>query len=233
MIRLLTIITCLSLGLKSLACSGCRNDESATQRKSPEVSASASASAAPVTSAATEAASAWPVPVGPNLAILPGKGVGAIRFGATIATIERLMEFSCEVKTDTLCGYNGRAIDFILKDGVTVEMQVHRVDRTDRHLSGAKYGVFNGRLLGGATPGMLQEAAVETLGAAQRVEPVTEAGPWGTLERHHYADMIVEYDKLPNGNVVLGGIVLTAPATTAPSASASGTTAAPVAPKPR
>jgi hypothetical protein len=159
--------------------------------------------------------------------------VGAIRFGATIATIERLMEFPCEIKTDTLCGYNGRAIDFVLKDGVAVEMHIHRVDRLDRNLSGAKYGVFNGGLLNGASPGMLQPAASEMLGAAQRVEQVADGGPWGTVERHHYTDLIVEYDKLPSGSVVLGGVVLTAPAAPATSAAASGVPAPAASSRPR
>jgi hypothetical protein len=144
--------------------------------------------------------------------------VGPIRFGANIATIERLMEFPCEIKTETLCGYNGRAVDFILSNGLVTQMRVHRVDRTDPNLAGAKYGVFNGRLLQGASPGMLQPAAIEMLGAAERIEPVTNGGPWGTVERHHYSDMIIEYDRLPNGNVVLGGIILKAPASAAQSA---------------
>jgi hypothetical protein len=158
--------------------------------------------------------------------------VGAIRFGATVATIERLMEFPCEIKKETLCGYNGRAVDFILKDGATDAMHLHRVDRENRHLTGAKYGVFNGRLLGGASLGMLQPAAVELLGTAQRVEPVADPGPWGTVERHHYPDMIVEYDKLPNGNVVLGGVVLAAPKGPGPGVSASATAPAAPAAKP-
>lgn len=232
MIRPLTMIACLSLGLTSVACSGCRSDDKSTQQKAGTAATTASASAAPASSAPAEP-TAWPVPVGPRLAILPGKGVGAIRFGATIATIERLMEFPCEIKTDTLCGYNGRAIDFILKDGVAVEMHIHRVDRPDRNLSGAKYGVFNGGLLNGASPGMLQPAAREMLGAAQRIESVTEAGPWGTVERHHYTDMIVEYDKLPSGSVVLGGVVLTASTAPATSAAASGAPAPAASSKPR
>jgi hypothetical protein len=159
--------------------------------------------------------------------MLPGKGVGAIRFGANVATIERLMEFPCEVKTESLCGYNGRAVDFTLTDGVVSEIHVHRSDRANAHLAEAKYGVFNGRLLDGASLGMLQTAAMEILGAAQRVEQVKDGGPWGTVERHFFPDMTVEYDRLPNGNVVLGGVILTSP--TAPAAASSASAKVPAA----
>lgn len=226
MIRALAIFGCVSLGLTTLSCSSCQSDRSTPQG----TSAVASASAAPSTPSSASpgtAPTSWPVPVGPGLAILPGKGVGSIRFGATIATIERLMEFPCEIKTDTLCGYNGRAIDFVLSNGVASEMHIHRVDRADAHLAHAKYGVFNGRLLNGVSPGMLRPAAVEMLGAPQRVEPVADGEPWGTIERHHYADMTIEYDKMPSGDIVVGGIVLTAPTASSPNApSASAATSA-------
>lgn len=228
MIRPLALVGCVSWALSAVNCSGCRSED--TANRGPIVIASAKVKAASAPSAAAEP-TAWPVPVGPALAVLPGKGVGSVRFGATIATIERLMEFPCEVKTDTLCGYNGRAVDFILNNGVVTEIQLHRVDRSDPHLPGAKYGVFNGRLLDGAALGMLQPAALEILGAAQRVEKVADGGPWGTVERHYFPDMVVEFDKVENGNVILGGVVLTAPA--APAAGASGAPAPAASNKPR
>jgi hypothetical protein len=135
------------------------------------------------------------------------------------------MEFPCEIKTDTLCGYNGRAIDFVLTNGAASAMHIHRVDRADANLARAKYGVFNGRLLNGVSPGMLRPAAMEMLGAPQRVEPVVDGGSWGTVERHHYPEMVIEYDKMPSGDVVVGGIVLTAP--TAPPPNAPAASAAP------
>lgn len=219
MIRPLTLIGCVCWALSTVSCSGCHSDDTTNQGPIVIASAKVKAPSAPVASAAAEP-TAWPVPVGPALAVLPGKGVGSVRFGATIATIERLMEFPCEVKTETLCGYNGRAIDFILSNGAVTEIHLHRVDRTDPHLPGAKYGVFNGRLLSGAALGMLRPAALEFLGAAQRIEQVADGGPWGTVERHHFPDMVVEFDKVSNGTVILGGVVLTAPAT--PAASTSG-----------
>src|SRR3954468_24171393 len=49
------------------------------------------------------------LPEGPQLAIQAGQGVGPIRIGATVATIERLMEAPCEVKTESVCRYIRRA----------------------------------------------------------------------------------------------------------------------------
>jgi len=194
------------LGLFSLRCSSCQSSDSAPASTPPAASSAPSAARAPA------AESAWPVPVGPSLAILPGKGLGAIRFGAQVSTIERLMDFRCEVSTKNLCGYNGRAVDFLLTEGVLTAIHIHRVQRPNPHLKQAHYGVFNGRLLNGASMGMLKPAAAEMLGEPQKIEQVTDDNPRGTVERHHFPDLIVEYDRLPNGDVVLGGLVLTAPA---------------------
>ena len=64
------------------------------------------------------------------LAIQAGQGVGPIRIGATVATIERLMAAPCEVKTESVCRYIKRAVEFDLdKSGVTDRIVVHRHDR--------------------------------------------------------------------------------------------------------
>jgi hypothetical protein len=203
---------CCALGALLLA-PACRCDGKEQDKARPAPGASATpAPAATPSASAKPASSAFPVPVGPALAILPGQGVGAIRFGANTATIERLMEFPCEVKTETLCGYNGRAIDFHLQDGVLDEIHIHRAYRKDTNLSGAEYGVFNGRMLNGVRPEMLQRAVIETLGPPERLEQITDDNPWGTIQRHHYGAMTLEYDKVQSGNTVLGGIVLRAEA---------------------
>jgi hypothetical protein len=142
------------------------------------------------------------------LAILPGQGVGPIRFGATIATIERLMEAPCEVKTDRLCRYLERAVEFELEDGKTRRIRVHRRGRFADRDPSDEYGVFNGAIPPDLRFGMLPWAIQEHLGKPQRVEPVTAPNDWSTLERHFYPGMILEYDRLPNGNAVLGGVIL-------------------------
>lgn len=204
---------CCALGALLLA-PACRCTDKAENKAQPAAATSAAAPPAPPPSIASAkpASSAFPVPVGPALAILPGQGVGAIRFGANTATIERLMEFPCEVKTETLCGYNGRAIDFHLKDGVLDEIHIHRAYRKDTNLAGSEYGVFNGRMLNGVRPEMLQRAVIETMGPPENLEQLTEDNPWGTIQLHHYGATTLEYDKVQSGNIVLGGIVLRAEA---------------------
>ena len=70
------------------------------------------------------------------------------------------------------------------------------------------YGIFNGRFEGGVSMGMLMPAVQELLGKPKAVRPVTEANPFGTFELHDYPDFTLEYDKLPQDRVVLGGAVL-------------------------
>jgi len=55
------------------------------------------------------------LPEGPILAIEAGKGVGPIRLGATVATIERLMTAPCEVKPPTLAGTSDAPSEFDLR----------------------------------------------------------------------------------------------------------------------
>lgn len=154
------------------------------------------------------------VPVGPVLAVLPGEGVGPIRFGATLKTIERLMEAPCTEKTETdstvLCRYQAHAVDYTLRDGVLTEIHVHGTEREftpGKGLDvGNTYGVFNGGFVNGARFGMYPKFV--RLGQPLRTETV-KPGRFPTVEKHYYDGLVLEYDKLQNGNVVLGGAVLT------------------------
>lgn len=154
--------------------------------------------------------SAWPVPTGPRLAILAGQGVGPIRLGATVATIERLMDRPCDMRTENSCRYFGRAIEFNLKDGVTVEMHLHRRDRPTTP-EGTVFGVFNGRTPEGVTFLMLPSGTEELLGKPQKIETVSDPNPWGMVEVRDYPGMKLEFDRLPTGKIVLGGIVIAKP----------------------
>jgi hypothetical protein len=170
----------------------------------------------------------WPVPGGISLPILRGEGVGPVRFGARLDTIERLMGQPCDQKVplgsapiaagagaggaasepaDLLCRYSARAVEFELKNGVLVRIHVHRPARPFDPERG--FGVYNGRFPEGAALGMFAFAAEESLGKPTRIEPVTGANPYNTVELRHYPAMVLEYDRLPNKNVVLGGVVLT------------------------
>jgi hypothetical protein len=181
------------------------------------VAAAPSAAAAPSTVVVPEsppqpglARTSWPVPTGPLFEIIPGKGLGPIRLGATVATIERLMELPCEIKTETLCRYLGRGADFVLKDGAAVEMRVYRRDRPTTP-AGAYFGVFNGRMRNGVDFEELPFAVKEIMGAPKKVETVSDGGPAHTVEVHSYDGLRIEYDRLPNGNNVVGAFVIVPP----------------------
>jgi hypothetical protein len=153
------------------------------------------------------------------LAILPGQGVGPIRFGATVETIERLMEAPCDVKTETVCRFVDRALEFTLANGALVEVLIHRRDRPAAPLPGqspqlpSTFGAYNGALppdpdTGAKLPvdfGMHRQAVEEALGKPQRIERV-EANPNGTVERLSYPGLVLELDEYPAAREpVVGG----------------------------
>ena len=149
------------------------------------------------------------VPSGPRLAILAGKGVGTIRIGATVATIERHMGRKCDELTGQVCRYVGRAVDFLLDDGKVASVHVHRPHRP----SGVKddagvervFGVFNGAIPPDVQFGMTIPGVQVALGPPQRVEKVNDER-FGTRELHYYPGMILEYDQLSGAPLVLGGV---------------------------
>lgn len=150
--------------------------------------------------------------VGPAFPILPGEGIGPVRFGATKATIERLMAAPCDDATETLCRYVARAIEFKLDGGVVTEMRISRKGReAKRNADGAivEYGFFSGAIPPDLYFGMLPTAIQQYLGPPQKVEPISPVGPDGFSERHVYDGMTLEYDAWSTGKLVLGAVVLT------------------------
>jgi hypothetical protein len=197
----------------SLACVlsifGCKSPTGSPSSGPP--SASAAASAAPPL-AASAPNKTYQVPIGPRLAILAGQGIGPIRFGATVATIERLMEAPCEVKTPDKCRYIMQAVEFDLKDGAVDRIVIHRHERPagpDAQGKPQFYGFFNGGIPPYLGFGMLQSAIVKDLGPPTSVEKVTTPNDFNTVERDTYPGMLMEYDRYTNGNVILGGVILT------------------------
>lgn len=163
----------------------------------------------------------WHIPVGISLPILPGEGVGPIRFGASLETIERLIAEPCEEKRQdapdvTVCRYSAQAIEFFLTDGALSSLRIHRLGRPFLKDPKPDFGIYNGRFQSGASLGMLQPAVQELLGKPQAVRTVTEPGAFNTVgfntvELHDYAGFVLEYDKSQSGQIVLGGIQLSAP----------------------
>jgi hypothetical protein len=179
--------------------------------------ASASASAPPNSSAARPAAPlhsahTFDMPIGPRFAILAGTGIGPIRFGATVATIERLMEAPCEIKTSDKCRYIKQAVEFELKDGVVDRIVIHRHERPagpDAQGNPQSYGFFNGGIPPNFGFGMIPSAIVKGIGAPVSIEKVTTPNDFNTVERDTYPGMLLEYDRYTNGSIILGGATLT------------------------
>jgi len=216
--------TCLLGG-----CDGCGNGSREPKLTEKEqVAALASALQAPAASAKPPEGIGHPINVipgqgpkrieflepktGPSMPILPGQGIGPIRFGATKATVERLMGLPCDDATDTLCRYLGRAVDFKLTDGAVTEIRVSRKGREAKRApdgSIMEYGFYNGALLPDLYFGMRPEALQEQLGKPQKIEKISPPGPDGFAERHVYDGVTLEYDAWSNGNLVLGAAILT------------------------
>lgn len=159
------------------------------------------------------------VPVGPIFTILPGEGIGPIRFGATLQTIQRLMEAQCTEVAErdglTWCRYQAHAVEFGLDKGRLVQIHIHGSEREFTPGKGLGvdnvYGIFHGKFANNGQLGMYRQYAAQ--GEPLRIEEVTP-GRYPVVEKHYYDDMVLEFDKLRNDNIVLGGVVLTKPSKT-------------------
>jgi hypothetical protein len=151
----------------------------------------------------------WAQPSGPVLAILPGVGVGAIRLGASVGTIERLMDKPCEVLTDEICRYISRGVDFHLQGGYTDWIFVQRAGRPaglDYRGEPVDFGFFNGAIPPDLRLGMIPKAIQQYLGPPERVEAVMEPNPSSTVARDYYPGAVIEYDRYTNGKIILSGV---------------------------
>jgi hypothetical protein len=178
---------------------------------SAELAAAASSAVAKQAADAKEAARRrkWAQPSGPSLAVQAGLGVGAIRLGATIGTIERLMDKPCEVKTEELCRYVSRGVDFHLEGGYTTLIHVQRAGRpagVDFNGEPVEFGFFNGAIPPDLRLGMVPKAIQEYLGPPERIEPVAQPNPASIVARDYYPGMVIEYDRYTNGKIIMGGI---------------------------
>jgi hypothetical protein len=163
------------------------------------------------------ASAPWHIPVGPKLVIVPGQGLGPIRFGAHLDTIERLIGEPCEEKREeagrTLCRYSAQAVEFVLADGGVVEFRAHRLGRLfNPGTSKVDYGIFNGGFESGVAFGMVPRAVQELLGKPRATRPVEGDNPHHTVEIYEYDGVTLQFDRISPESVVLGGAILTAPA---------------------
>jgi hypothetical protein len=207
-----------ALSLSSaVGCNPWRSDdrkEGASASAVPQGSTARTAGPAPSGSGrAKPQAPVFNIPVGPRFAIEPGVGLGPIRFGATAATIERLMETPCAEKDAKSCRYPIHAVEFELTDGALSTIHIHGHERLAKQGEDAfVFGIFNGKLLNGVELGMYREYVESVMGPApsgRDIAPGTARRGFSTVYVAEYPGARFEYDKLANGNVVLAGIVLT------------------------
>ncbi len=144
-------------------------------------------------------------PVGPRLVVQPGKGLGAILFGATRETIERQMQAPCDIQTKTRCAYIKQAVDFTLEDGVLVRAKAHLRDRPVPGTGGKqRFGTFRGGMRPRIMLGLHRHVVLEEYGEPRRKETISlPKSETGTVARHFYDGLILEYDRIENGNIVL------------------------------
>jgi hypothetical protein len=200
-VSLALLLGLLPLGALFLA-TGCK-------KRSPPAPERPTASAPPVPSA-TPPVPRGPVgnikPVGPRQVVVPGKGITAIRFGATTETIERHMQAPCDVKTETRCLYVMQALDFTLEKGVLVRA---RAERRDRPVPGAPdraFGTFYGGMAPDITMGLHRHIVHEEFGQPERSEAFSPSAGLGLTHRDFYSGLTLEYDRISNGNEVLSAM---------------------------
>jgi hypothetical protein len=151
----------------------------------------------------------WAQPSGPRLPIEPGQGLGAIRLGATVGTIERLMDKRCEVVTDEVCRYITRGVDFHLHGDALSWIHVQRAGRPaglDSSGEAAEFGFFNGAIPPDLRLGMVPSAIQEYLGPPERIEQVPQPNPASIVSRDYYPGLVIEYDRYTNGKIIMGGV---------------------------
>jgi hypothetical protein len=140
---------------------------------------------------------------------LPGQGVGPIRFGATVATIERHMDASCDQISEDRCLFVRQAIEFFLEDGKLVRLKAHRRDRVVKNppKEGDQYfGTLRGLLFPKIMLGLHRHVVEEEFGAPHKKEPKDPPGADGLVDRHYYDGVTLEFDQIENGNIVLSAI---------------------------
>jgi hypothetical protein len=173
------------------------------------------ASAVATASAASPApAAARRKPAGPQFPIEAGAGLGPIRFGSTVATVERHMQTKCEELTDSVCRYIGAGIELELKDGAVSGIVIHRLNRPVLPVEGGqagsedrKWGMFAGGIPPNVFMMMVPEAVIEQIGKPKKTEAVDENNPNWTVRRDYYDGMVLEYDKnRANNRLMLGQV---------------------------
>jgi hypothetical protein len=140
-------------------------------------------------------------------AIEPGKGFGPVRFGATVQTIERLMEAKCEQLTDKFCRYIAAGIEYELTDGVVSGMAVFREGRGVPGIPGKTWGLTRLVIPPDIVPRVVLRYVHSVMGKPESSQPIEGISPDRTVLRETYPGLILEYDRGEfSTEVVLGAI---------------------------
>lgn len=202
--------------LTDMAASACKS-----RSKTDGVDKSARTALTGVTAPAANVGSAAPTrsyvtPAGPPFAIIPGVGLGPVRFGATVATIERLMEAKCDELTDKICRYIPAGIEYELTDGVVSGIIVYRHDRSVPGNPGKVWGRTRCAIPPDLTPRVILSYVHSNLGQPQSVEKVATANPNRIALRETYPGLVIEYDRGEYTNELIVGSIRIVKAETAP-----------------
>lgn len=199
-----------------LLSTGCKKDQEESQNNIDTSSSKATKSPASGTKAKALAPKQTPptkkppisTPTGPQQIVLPGKGLSAIRFGATKKTIERHMLSPCEFSMENRCVYVSQALEFFLTPEGLEKVRIHVYNHDASNVPGAErnYGTFNGVLPVDIRPGLHRHIVLSEYGEPLRIEKPETVPHFGLQERHFYDGIILEYDRIQNGNIVLAAL---------------------------
>lgn len=200
----------------TLVAPACRNKTERVGGSTPTASAAKSATPPSALKAPTPVPPVpmtqmpWKAATGVTLPIFIGRGIGPIRFGAHMDTVERLMGVKCQAKTKTLCRMSDRGVNFHFNDkGELEEIFIARADRIDEKEPSLTFGMFNGVFeRKRASIGMLPEAIVELIGEPKETVKLDGAGPNKAMLRQVYESMVLDYDLQTNGKLALSAISL-------------------------
>ncbi len=202
------------LWFSTVACAMALLGVSACKSKHGSLASGAIASSQSAGSIAPSAVAArsYVVPAGPAFAIEAGGGLGPVRFGATVATIERLMGSKCDEPSDKFCRYIAAGIEFELSNGVVSGIVVYRHDRPVAGSPGKVWGRTRCAIPPDISPRVILGYVHERMGRPLSSEAVTAANPNRTVLKETYPGLVLEFDRGEyTQDLVLGSIRVTKP----------------------
>ncbi len=196
----------LALGTVTLSLGGfaCKSKHKPTDSGA---TAAGSVSGAGASAPSMVAGRSFVVPSGPAFAIEAGVGLGPVRFGATVATIERLMGSKCDEVNDKFCRYIPAGVEFELSAGVVSGIVVYRHDRPVPGNPVKLWGRTRCAIPPDLSPRVILSYVHSRLGKPLTSEPVTATNPNRTVLRETYPGLVLEFDRGEyTQDLVLGAI---------------------------